>query len=418
MEPEDMKAVVWHGVGDIRLDSVPEPTIQQRTDALVRITTAAICGTDLHFIRGTVPNMRPGTIIGHEGVGVVEEVGKGVRNFKAGDRVLLSAVLGCGSCCYCRRGYFAQCDNANPQGARSGSTAFYGAPAETGPLDGLQAEYARVPYAHTNLTLLPDSVSDEQAIPISDIFPTGYFGAVIANVSDGDVVAVWGCGPVGQFAILSSFLRGAARVIAIDHHTDRLERARTLGAEVINFDDVDPVETVMEMTSGIGPDRAIDAVGVDAQSPSSGPAAAKARQQDDLHREELRRIAPQTNELDGQWRPGDAPTQVHTWAVDTIAKAGTLGILGVYPSTDVFFPIGRAMNMNLSINMGNGNHPRYIPKLLAMVESGLVDPEKVITQHEPLQDVMAAYREFDRRSPGWLKVALHPTGATQSPSKA
>lgn len=402
-----MRAVVFHGVGDIRLETVPEPKIEQPTDAIVRITTSAICGTDLHFIRGTVPGMRPGTVIGHEGVGVVEEAGRGVHNFKRGDRVLLSAVLGCGSCNYCRKGYFAQCDNINPNGPRSG-TASYGGPVETGPFNGLQAEYARVPCAQTNLVRLPESVSDAQAIPLSDIYPTGYFGAVIAEVSDGNVVAVWGCGPVGQFAILSSFQRGAARVIAIDHHASRLERAQELGAEVVNFDEVDPVEAIMDMTLGIGPDRAIDAVGVDAESPRSGPASAQARQEDEQHRKELQQIAPKTNPHDGQWKPGDAPTQAHAWMVKTIAKAGTLGIIGVYPKTDRFFPIGTAMNTNLRINMGNGNHPRYIPKLLAMVESGVVDPETVVTQREPLRDVLAAYKEFDLRSPGWLKVALDP----------
>jgi threonine dehydrogenase-like Zn-dependent dehydrogenase len=400
-----MKAVVFHGVGDIRLDNVPEPKLEQPTDAIVRITTSAICGTDLHFIRGTVPNMVPGTIIGHEGLGVVEEVGRGVRNFKRGDRVLMSAVLGCGSCRYCRSGHFAQCDVINPKGSRSG-TAFYGAPAETGPFQGLQAEYARVPYAQTNLFRLPDSISDAQAIPLSDIYPTGYFGAVIAEVSDGDVVVVWGCGPVGQFAILSSFQRGAARVIAVDRHPDRLERARTLGAEVLNFDEVDPVDAILELTQGIGPDRAIDAVGVDAESPKSGPAAAKARQEDDLHRHQLHQIAPRTNQQDGHWKPGDAPTQVHTWAVESIAKAGTIGILGVYPSTNQFFPIGTAMNKNLRINMGNGDHPRYIGKLLQMVESGVVDPEKILTQRKPLRSALDAYKEFDQRSAGWLKVAL------------
>src|SRR6266536_1192547 len=175
--------------------------------------------------------------------------------------------------------------------------------------------------------------------------------------------------------------------------------------------DEDELEQHMELTLGIGPDRAIDAVGVDAETPRSGPAAAKARQQDDQHRQELRQIAPQTNEQNGQWKPGDAPSQAYSWAVETLAKAGTLGIVGVYPPTDGFFPIGTAMNMNLTVNTGNGNHPRYIPRLLAMVESGVVDPEKVVTQHEPLRDAMAAYREFARRSPGWLKVALDPTEA-------
>lgn len=402
-----MKAVVFHGVGDIRLDTVPEPKIEQPTDAIVRITMAAICGTDLHFVRGTVPNMVPGTIIGHEGVGVVEAVGKAVTNFVPGDRVLLSSVLGCGSCCYCRTGYFAQCDDANPKGPRSG-TAFYGGPAQTGPFQGLQAEYTCVPFAHTNLFRLPDSISDAQAIPLSDIYPTGYFGAVIAQVSDGDVVAVWGCGPVGQFSILSAFQRGAARVIAIDHRKDRLDRARLLGAETINFDEQDPVQALLDLTGDRGPNRAIDAVGVDAESATQGPAAKQADKERESNREELSQVAPQTNEHDGSWRPGDAPSQAHRWAVTSLAKAGTLGIIGVYPATDKFFPIGMAMNKNLTINMGNGNHPRYIPRLLSYVKSGLVDPATVLTQHEPLTDVLAAYREFDRRSPGWLKVALKP----------
>jgi threonine dehydrogenase-like Zn-dependent dehydrogenase len=280
------------------------------------------------------------------------------------------------------------------------------------PFAGLQAEYARVPYAHTNMFRLPDSVSDAQAIPLSDIYPTGYFAAVIGEVTDGDVVAVWGCGPVGQFAVLSAFQRGAARVIAIDGHADRLARAQDLGAETVNFNEVDPVETVMDLTLGIGPDRAIDAVGVDAQSPQSGPAAAKARQEDELHRAELRQIAPQTHQPDpdGYWTPGDAPTQAHEWAVQSLAKAGTLGIVGVYPPTDRFFPIGTALNRNLTVNLGNGNHPRYIPRLLEYVESGVVEPAKVLTEREPLADAIAAYQEFDHRSPGWLKVALAPVG--------
>ncbi|MER7891602.1 zinc-dependent alcohol dehydrogenase [Micromonospora sp. NPDC094482] len=407
-----MKAVVFHGPGDIRLDTVAEPRIEQPTDAVVRITTAAICGTDLHFIRGTVPGMKPGRILGHEGVGVVEELGHDVRNLKRGDRVLISAVLGCGSCAYCRRGYFAQCDDINPYGPRSGTGSF-GSPDQQGPFNGLQAEYARVPCAHTNLFRLPDSVSDAQAIPLSDIYPTGYFGAVIADVSDGNVVAVWGCGPVGQFAVLSAFQRGAARVIAVDGHADRLERARTLGAEVVNFNEVDPVEAIMELTLGIGVDCAIDAVGVDAESAKAGPAAAAARQADERHREELRRIAPETNQQDGRWKPGDAPSQAHFWAIDSLAKVGTLGVVGVYPATDTSFPIGTVLSRNLTVKAGNGNHPRYIPRLLAMVESGLVDPARMLTQHEPLSDALAAYREFDLRSPGWLKVALEPSPVLQ-----
>ena len=189
-----MKAVVFHGVGDIRVDDVPEPKIQAPTDAIVRITASAICGTDLHMIRGTLPGMKPGTILGHEGVGVVEEVGPMVRNLKRGDRVVIPSTIGCGSCSYCRSGYFAQCDTANPNGPQAG-TAFFGGPEMTGPFDGLQAEYVRVPYANVGLVKLPDGVTDDQAILLSDIYPTGFFGAHLAEIKDGDIVAVWGCGP-------------------------------------------------------------------------------------------------------------------------------------------------------------------------------------------------------------------------------
>ncbi|WP_327035106.1 alcohol dehydrogenase catalytic domain-containing protein [Micromonospora ureilytica] len=402
-----MKAVVFHGIGDIRVDDVPEPRIEAPTDAIVRVTTAAICGTDLHFVRGTMPGMKPGKILGHEGVGVVEEVGTQIRNLKPGDRVVISAVLGCGSCAYCRRGLFAQCDNVNPYGPRAG-TGSPGSPEAQGPFNGLQAEYARVPFAHTNLIRLPEAVTEAQAITLSDIYPTGYFGAVLADASDGNIVTVWGCGPVGQFAVLSAYQRGASRVIAIDGHADRLEHARRRGAEVINFNETDPVEAIMELTNGIGADCAIDAVGVDGESPKSGPAAGK---DDERNREEQRKISPNLDSggKDGHWKPGDAPSQAQTWAVESLAKVGTLGIVGVYPPADRFFPIGTTMARNLTVRAGNGNHPRYIPKLADMVASGQVHPEDVVTEHEPLTDAIGAYREFDMRNPGWLKVALQTT---------
>ena len=199
-----MKAVVFHGIGDIRLDDMPEPKIQEPTDAIIRLTASAICGTDLHMIRGTMPGMKPGTILGHEGVGVVEEIGSNVRNLKVGDRVVIPSTIGCGSCSYCRTGYYSQCDNANPNGPSAG-TAFFGGPEETGPFDGLQAEYARIPYANVGLVKLPQGVSDDQAIMISDIFPTAYFGAEIAEITPGDTVAVFGCGPVGLFTVAAIF---------------------------------------------------------------------------------------------------------------------------------------------------------------------------------------------------------------------
>jgi len=253
-----MRAVVFQDPGDIRIEEVDAPEIQDPTDAIVRLTASAICGTDLHMIRGTMPGMKPGRILGHEGVGVVEETGDDVRNLEQGDRVVIPSTIGCGSCSYCRSGYYAQCDTANPQGHLAG-TSFFGGPEAAGGFDGLQAEYARIPFANVGPVKLPENVSDEEAILISDIYPTGYFGADLAEVSEGDTVAVFGAGPVGQFAIVSALQMGAGRVLAVDRLPDRLEMACSLGAETINFEEEPPVEALRRLTGGIGPDRAIDA---------------------------------------------------------------------------------------------------------------------------------------------------------------
>jgi threonine dehydrogenase-like Zn-dependent dehydrogenase len=379
-----MKAVVFHGIGDIRLDDVPEPTIQEPTDAIVRITSSAICGTDLHFIRGSAPDMEPGTILGHEGVGVVEALGADVRNLELGDRVLIPSTIACGNCAYCRAGYFAQCDVANPNGKKAG-TSFFGGPKATGPFHGLQAEKARIPYANIGLIKLPEAITDNQAIAMSDIFPTAWFGAEMAEIKDGDTVAVFGCGPVGLFAIISAKLMGAGRVFAIDGLNDRLARARHLGAECINFEEEDPVEAINRLTDDIGVDRAIDAVGIDANHGHGGH--------------------PHGHE---QWQPGDAPSQALEWAVEGLAKAGTLSIIGVYPAGFDSFPIGAAMNKNIRMNMGNCHHRKYIPKLIELTLAGKVDPAKVLTQCEPLTDAISAFAAFDLHEAGWIKVKLKP----------
>jgi len=412
-----MKAVVFHGIGDIRLDNVPEPKLQEPTDAIVRVTASAICGTDLHMIRGTLSGMRPGTILGHEAVGVVEELGPWVRDLKVGDRVVVPSTIACGSCSYCRSGYYAQCDNANPHGIQAG-TAFFGGPEATGPFQGLQAEYARIPYANVGPVKLPDDVSDDEAILLSDIFPTGYFGADLAEIKHGDTVAVFGCGPVGQFAILSAKLMGAGRVLAIDQLPDRLEMARDQGAECIDFSKEDPVEAIMQLTRGIGVDRAIDAVGVDAQRPHAGPAEEQARKQAEQFEKQRRQIAPKAKPKGDSWVPGDAPSQALLWAVRGLCKAGTLSIIGVYPPQMQNFPIGQAMMRNLSINMGNCNHRRYLPELIGMVRSGQVKPTAVLTQREPLMSVLEAYEAFDRREPGWIKVELKPGQQRRSQVRA
>ncbi|MBX6368613.1 MAG: glutathione-dependent formaldehyde dehydrogenase [Rhodospirillales bacterium] len=412
-----MKAVVFHGIGDIRLEDVPEPRIEQPTDAIVRLTASAICGTDLHMVRGTLPGMKPGTILGHEGVGVVEKLGGHVRNLEVGDRVIIPSTIACGNCSYCRAGYYAQCDEANPNGPAAG-TAFFGGPQTTGSFNGLQAEKARVPFAHIGLVKLPDEISDDEAILISDIFPTGWFGAELAEIEPGDTVAVWGCGPVGQFAIASAKLMNAGRILAIDTHEDRLAMARAQGAEVIDFEAEDPVELIRSLTGGIGVDRAIDAVGVDAVHAHRGPAAEKAQKHADIDRQEVEEVAPERKPSDGNWQPGDAPTQALRWATESLAKAGTLSIIGVYPETATSFPIGMAMNKNLTINMGNCNHRRYIPHLVELVQTGVVVPSRILTQQAPITDAVEAYKEFDRRRPGWLKVALLPGGAQPARKRA
>ena len=402
-----MKAVVFHGVGDIRLDTVADPKIKEPTDAIVRLTASAICGTDLHMVRGTFAGMVPGTILGHEAVGVVEEVGKDVRNLRRGDRVVIPSTIGCGACAFCREGQFAQCDVANPNGPQAG-TAFFGGPATTGPFDGLQAEFARIPYANVGPVKLPDEVTDHAAILLSDIFTTGYFGADIAGIQPGNSVAVFGCGPVGQFAITSAWMLGAGRVFAIDRISSRLDRAQAQGAEVINFDEAEPVAELMRLTNGGGVDRVIDAVGVDAMRPQAGPAKAEAKALGKEFDRQVAQIAPNAHPHGANWQPGDGPSQVLIWAVGAVRKAGTISIIGVYPPTAQAFPIGAAMNKNVSLRSGNCNHRKYLWDAVSWVKSGRLSPERVLTQLAPVQGAIAAYEAFDRREEGWLKVELLP----------
>jgi threonine dehydrogenase-like Zn-dependent dehydrogenase len=403
-----MKAVVFHKIGDIRLEDVPEPKIKNQYDAIIRLTASAICGTDLHFVRGTVPNMVPGTILGHEGVGVIEEVGKGVRNLKKGDRVVVPSTIACGACSYCRAGYFAQCDDANPNGKESG-TAFFGGPKESGPFDGLQAEYARVPLAHVGPVKLPEEVTDDQAILISDIFPTGYFAADLAGLHPGATIVIFGCGPVGQFAIASAKLLGAGRIFAVDSVASRLSMASDQGAEVIDFNREDPVEVIRELTKGIGADRAIDSVGVDAVHAAHGPAYKRSEVKQ--FKKEVEEVIPKANPDGKNWQPGNAPSQALDWAIDSLAKAGTLSIVGVYPATMRTFRIGDAMEKNLTVRMGNCNHRKYLPQLVGLVRQRAIEPTKILTQVEPLMSAIDAYEAFDLRQPGWIKVELQPRKA-------
>jgi threonine dehydrogenase-like Zn-dependent dehydrogenase len=355
--------------------------------------------------------MKPGTILGHEGVGVVERLGDEVRNLNVGDRVVIPSTIACGVCAYCRVGYYAMCDKTNPHGKRAG-TAFFGGPEDSGPFHGLQAEKVRVPFANVGLVKLPEDVADDQAILLSDIFPTAWFGAELAEIQPGNTVAVFGCGPVGQLAIASAHLLRAGRVFAIDTIAGRLAMARAQGAEVIDFNVDDPIETLLQLTDGTGVDRAIDAVGVDANRPHRGPGAKKAKQQVSEFERERKQVAPEQKPQNGNWEPGDGPSQALAWAVEGLAKAGTLSIIGVYASSSKTFPIGEAMNKNLTLKMGNCNHRKYIPKLLGLVRSGEVEVARMLTQHQPLTSAIEAFQSFDKREPGWVKVKLDVSAPT------
>jgi threonine dehydrogenase-like Zn-dependent dehydrogenase len=400
-----MKAIVFGGIGKVALKNVPDPKIKDRTDAIIRITSSAICGTDLHFIRGTAPGMKEGRILGHEAVGIVEEVGKSVRNLRKGDRVVVPSTVGCGSCTYCRAGYQSQCNVANPRGANAG-TVFFGGPEEAGGLDGLQAEYARIPFAGVGLVKLPEEITDDQAILMSDILPTSYMAAIMAEVKPSDNVAVFGCGPVGLFAILCAQHLGAGRVFAIDSVESRLEMARTHGAEVINFQQEDPVSVLRDLTNGAGPDRAIDAVGVDAATATRGPAADKSARKEFKH--ELEKIAEMGTPKGDVFQPGGAPSQALKWAIEAVAKAGTVSVIGVYTAPVQGFPIEQVMNKNLTLKSGNCNHRRYMPEMIELVRSGVIHPEEFLTQAQPITSAVDAYQAFDRHQTGWVKVKLDP----------
>jgi threonine dehydrogenase-like Zn-dependent dehydrogenase len=402
-----MKAVVFHDVGDIRLETVPDPKLKDPNDALIRITSSAICGTDLHFIRGTFSGMKSGRILGHEAVGTILEVGKSVRSFRPGDRVIIPSTVGCGSCNYCRAGFYAQCNRVNPAGPLAG-TVFYGGPEEAGGLDGLQAEYARVIHADANLIKLPDEITDDQAIMMSDILPTSYQAAEMAGIHPGDAVAIFGCGPVGMLAIACAKHMGAGRVFAIDQIPSRLEQARKHGAETIDFSSESPMAVLRELTDGSGPDRVIDAVGVDATTVGA------ARSQRKQFEQQMDTLAPKAGKAEGKWWTGGAPSQVLEWAVDSVAKAGTLSIIGVYPPLMTTFPIGRMMNKNLTVRSGNCNHRKYLPRLVELVRSGVFHPEQFFTRKEPIGSAIDAYHHFDRHEPGWLKVKLEPATVAQA----
>ncbi len=391
-----MKALCWYGTGDVRVETVPEPKILNPGDAIVKITSTAICGSDLHLFDGFMPTMEKGDILGHEPMGEVVEVGKEVKNLKVGDRVVVPFTISCGECFFCRKEMFSLCDNSNPNAeiarlAMGHSPAgLFGFSHMLGGYAGGQAEFLRVPFADVGpLKIENDSLSDEQVLFLSDIFPTGYMAAENCGIEEGDTVAVWGCGPVGQFTIQSAWMLGAGRVIAIDRVPERLAMAEKHGkAETINFDKDKVYDRLMEMTGGRGPDRCVDAVGAEAHATGRVDSvldAAKA----------------------AVYLGTDRPHVIRE-AIMCCRKGGTVSIPGAYVGVMDKLPLGAMMNKGLTIKTGQTHVQHYNKPLLKKIEAGEIDPSFVITHEVKLDDAPAAYATFRNKEDGCIKVVLKP----------
>jgi len=381
------------GKQDVRVQQVPDPKILNQTDAIIRITSTAICGSDLHLYNGFIPTMESGDILGHEFMGEVVELGRNVRNLKKGDRVVVPFPIACGACLSCQRQLFSVCENSNPNSEIAekmwghSPAGVFGYSHMLGGYAGGQAEYARVPFADVGPLKIPDELTDEQVLFLSDIFPTGYMGAEMCNIQPGDTIAVWGCGPVGQFAIKSAYLLGAERVIAIDRFPDRLHMARVrAGAETLNYEEVDIPEALKEMTGGQGPDACIDAVGMEAHSPSPMYAYDRAKQA----------LMLET----------DRPLALRQ-AILACRNGGTVSIIGVYGGFIDKFPIGSLMNRSLTIRTGQCHVQKYMKPLLQRIQAKEIDPSFVITHRMNLDQAPEGYERFLNKAE-CIKVVLKP----------
>jgi threonine dehydrogenase-like Zn-dependent dehydrogenase len=389
-----MRANTWHGKKDVRVETVPDPQILNDQDAIVRITSTAICGSDLHLYNGFVPTMESGDILGHEFMGEVVETGRGVRNLKKGDRVVVPFPIACGGCFSCEHGLFSCCENTNPNAHLAekmwghSPSGIFGYSHLTGGYAGGQAEYARVPFADVGPLKVPDHLSDDQVLFLSDIFPTGYMGAEMCDIKPGDTIAVWGCGPVGQFAMKSAFLLGAERVIAIDRVPERLEMARRkVGAETLNYEEVDIYEALREMTGGVGPDSCIDAVGLEAHAPSLQYVYDRAKQ--------------------AMMLETDRPIALRQ-AIMTCRNGGNISVIGVYGGFIDKFPMGSVMNRSLTIKTGQCHVHRYLKPLLERIVKGEIDPSFVISHHMPLSQAPEGYAIFNNKQDECTKIVLKP----------
>ena len=390
-----MKALCWHGKGDVRVDNVKDPEILDPKDIIIQITASGICGSDLHLYDGVTPTMEEGDIIGHEPMGIVVEVGPEVKKFQKGDRVVVPFVIACGQCFFCQKELYSACDTTNPgadiQKVAMGhaGAGLFGYSGMMGRYPGAQAEYLRVPHADVGPIKIESDLPDEKVLFLSDIFPTGYMAAENAGIEPGDTVAVWGCGPVGQFAIQSAWMFGAARVIAIDHVPERLEMARTHGkAETLDFLNEPIHERLIEMTGGRGPDRCIDAVGAEAHGTGSFDAV--------LDR--------------GKQAIGLSLDRPHVLrqAIMACRKAGTLSIPGVYFGLLDKIPFGALVGKGLTVRSGQTHVQKYLKPLLQMIEDGKIDPSFVITHRIPLEGAPEAYEKFRKKEDGCIKVMIQP----------
>ncbi|OAP39148.1 glutathione-dependent formaldehyde dehydrogenase [Sinorhizobium glycinis] len=389
-----MKALTWHGKGDIRCEGVPDPAIEDERDAIIKVTACAICGSDLHIYNGLIPAMEHGDVIGHETMGEVVEVGKAATELKVGDRVVVPFTIACGECFFCQRGYYSACERTNPDREKAvkmwgnSPSGLFGYSHLLGGYSGGQAEYLRVPHADVGPIKIPEELTDEQVLFLSDIFPTGYMAAEFCEIEPGDTIAVWGCGPVGQMAIRSAFLLGAERVIAVDTIPERLRLAETAGAATLDYMQEDIYERIMEMTQGRGADACIDAVGTEADSRASLDSLV-----------DRVKVAAYL----GTDRP-----HVLRQAIHCCRNFGTVSIVGVYGGYLDKIPFGSAINRGLTFRMAQTPVQRYLPLLLDRIRKGEIDPSFVITHRGSLDDGPNLYQTFNKRADGCVKVVLKP----------
>ena len=388
-----MKAVCWYGTGDVRTESVPDPMILNPRDAIVRVTTTAICGSDLHLFNGFIPTMHAGDILGHEFMGEVVETGSAVSNLRTGDRVVVPFPIACGNCFFCSRGDWSLCDNSNPNARMAealygySGAGLFGYSHMYGGYAGGQAQFVRVPFADVGPMKVPDHLADEQVLFLTDIFPTGYMAAEACRIQPDDTVAVWGCGPVGQFAIRSAFMLGARRVIAIDTVPERLRMAIQAGAETLDSLNDDVFEQLKDMTGGIGPDACIDAVGLEAHGASI-----------DYYYDRAKTAAFLATDRASALRQ----------AIHSCRKGGTVSIPGVYGGFIDKVPVGAAFAKGLTLRMGQTHVHRYLRPLLERIERGDIDPSFVVTHRVSLDEAPEMYQTFRDKRDGCIKVVLKP----------